>query len=150
MIEISCPIEADTRGVAARLAALCRPGDVIALAGPLGAGKTVFASGLADGLGVEEQVVSPSFVLMRRYDSGFLPLIHVDAYRLTSLGEFDDLAALEEGIDGVVVIEWGDAVIQALGDSYLRIEIEMTEDGRVLHLDPRGNWQLRPLSEVLP
>lgn len=150
MIEVLCPTEADTRAVAARLASLCRPGDVIALGGPLGVGKTVFASGLADGLGVEEQVVSPSFILMRRYDSGFLPLIHVDVYRLGSLGEFDDLAALEEGIDGVVVIEWGDAVMQVLGDSFLRVQIEITDGGRMVRLDPHGSWQERPLSEVLP
>ena len=105
MIEIHCPTDADTRAAARRLAALCRPGDVIVLNGRLGAGKTAFAGGLADGLGVDEQVTSPSFVLMRSYRSGFLPFFHVDAYRLGSIGEFEDLAALESAEDGVVVID---------------------------------------------
>src|SRR5690606_19484421 len=86
VIELECVSEIDTRAAAGRLAALCRPGDVIVLEGPLGAGKTAFTAGLADGLGVEELVVSPSFVLMRRYDSGFLPLVHVDVYRIRSMG----------------------------------------------------------------
>lgn len=151
MIELVCRTEAETRGAAARLAALCRPGDVIALAGPLGAGKTAFTGGLADGLGVEEPVTSPSFILMRRYDSGFLPLVHVDVYRLTSIGEFEDLATLEEGVDGVVVIEWGNAVMGVLGDDYLVIRFEVDEDeSRTLRLEAHGNWRERPLSEVMP
>jgi len=151
MIELVCRTEAETRGVAARLAALCRSGDVIALAGPLGAGKTAFTGGLADGLGVEEPVTSPSFILMRRYDSGFLPLVHVDVYRLSSIGEFEDLATLEEGADGVVVIEWGNAVMGVLGDDYLVIGFEVNEDeSRTLRLEAHGNWRGRPLSEVMP
>ena len=65
MIELRCPTEADTRVSARKLAATLRPGDVIILSGPLGAGKTLFVSGLASGLGIEETVVSPSFVLAR-------------------------------------------------------------------------------------
>jgi tRNA threonylcarbamoyladenosine biosynthesis protein TsaE len=74
---------------------LLNPGDVVVLKGGLGAGKTLFTGGLAAGLGVEEQVVSPSFVLVREYRSGFMPLIHVDVYRLGSINEFDDLDVFE-------------------------------------------------------
>ena len=67
MITLTCPTEADTRAVGRRLASLLRAGDVVLLAGDLGAGKTILAGGIGEGLGVEEPVVSPTFVLVRRY-----------------------------------------------------------------------------------
>lgn len=148
-VEISCPSATDTRAAARRLAALCRPGDVILLCGALGSGKTTFAGGLGEGLGVEEVVVSPSFVLVRRYDSGFLPLVHVDVYRLSSVAEFDDLGVFEEGREGVVVIEWGDAVGAAAPEDHLRVDLEVGDDGtRLVRLRPAGVWTVRPLEEV--
>src|SRR5690554_7874749 len=95
--------------LAGRLAAHLRPGDVLILKGGAGGGKTAFPSGLAAGLGVEEPVTSPTFILMREYRSGFMPLIHVHVYRLGSLNEFEDLDVLEVARDGVLVVEWGDA-----------------------------------------
>lgn len=149
MLEVHCPTEVDTRATARRLAALCRPGDVIVLNGTLGAGKTAFAGGLGDGLGVEEQVVSPTFVLMRSYWTGFLPLVHVDTYRLGSVGEFEDLAALEEGEDGVVVIEWGEAVVPALPRDRLEVSLIRNEDdSRTLAFVGLGSWESRPLLEI--
>ena len=90
MTTVICPTEADTRAVGRRLASLLRAGDVVLLAGDLGAGKTVFASGIAEGLGVEGQVVSPSFVLVRRY-TGLMSMVHADLYRIGSSGEIQDL-----------------------------------------------------------
>jgi tRNA threonylcarbamoyladenosine biosynthesis protein TsaE len=149
LIEISCPTEADTRAVAAKLAASLRPGDVILLAGGLGVGKTLFAGGLATGLGVEEQVLSPSFVLVRQYRSGFLPLVHVDVYRLSSINEFEDLEALELAADGVLVIEWGDALEGEIPEDHLRIDFVVGEDGtRLLRLRPEGSWAQRDLGLV--
>lgn len=149
MIEVVAPTEVETRAVAGRLAALCRPGDVILLCGPLGSGKTAFTGGLADGLGVEEQVTSPTFVLMRRYDSGFLPLVHVDVYRLQTVGEFEDIEALEDGRDGVVVIEWGEAVGAVMPPDHLRVQIAVEGDGvRRITFQPSGSWMQRPLGEV--
>ena len=149
MIEVVAPTATDTRAAAGRLASLCRAGDVIVLIGPLGAGKTAFVGGLADGLGVDERVASPSFVLMRRYDSGFLPLIHVDVYRVGSLLEFEDLEVLELGRDGVIVIEWGDAVASELPADRLEIRMAVNEDeSRTLTFHGRGAWAGRPLSEV--
>ena len=118
MIRVLCPDDADTRAVGRRLAGLLRPGDVVLLAGDLGAGKTVFASGIADGLGVEDPVVSPSFVLVRRY-RGLLPMTHADLYRLGSSAEIEDLDLPAEAGDGVLVVEWGDAAIQAFGEDHL-------------------------------
>ncbi len=149
MIEVRCPTEADTVALGARLAPLVRAGDVIVLCGGLGAGKTRFVGGLADGLGVEEQVVSPSFILARRYDTGFLPLIHADVYRLDTINEFDDLDLLDTAADGVLVIEWGDAVEPVLPEDHLRVEFEVEEDQtRILRLVPSGSWESRDLAEV--
>ena len=87
-----------------------RAGDVVALAGDLGTGKTVFAKGIACALGVDEPVVSPTFTLVREYD-GRVPLVHVDVYRLDHLQELHDLGFDELlGGDAVTVVEWGDRV----------------------------------------
>lgn len=149
MIEVRCPSEADTRALAGRLASALRPGDIVLLAGNLGSGKTLFTGGLAEGLGVDEPVVSPSFVLIRRYRSGFMPLTHVDVYRLGSLNEFDDLDVFEIARDGVLVVEWGHAVEPALGEDHLRIDFEVEDDQtRVLRLVPSGNWVGRDLESI--
>lgn len=150
MTSVICPHEADTRAFAGRLASELRPGDVVLLAGGLGSGKTVFTGGLAAGLGVDEQVVSPSFVLVREYRSGFMPVIHADVYRLGTLNEFDDLDVFEMARDGVLVIEWGDAVEPALPDDHLRVEFEVGDDEtRVLTLVPAGSWSERNLEAVV-
>lgn len=74
-----------------RFAALLTAGDVVALSGRLGAGKTLFVSGVASGLGISAQITSPTFLIEKVYRDGFLPLIHADVYRLGSVGEFEDL-----------------------------------------------------------
>jgi len=140
---------ADTRQFGRHLAALAHPGDVILLEGGLGAGKTAFVSGLAEGLGVTEMVTSPSFVLVKRYDDGFLPLLHVDVYRLGSTAEFEDLGVIEAAADGVLVIEWGDAVASIVPDSHLVVAFEIIdEDTRRLTLTPAGTWTDRRLEEL--
>lgn len=149
MIVVNCPTETETRALAARLVSLCRPGDVIVLSGGLGVGKTTFVGGLADGLGVEEGVTSPTFVLMRTYSSGFLTLVHVDVYRIGSSLEFDDLEVFELGRDGVVAIEWGDVIGTALPVDRLHVDLAVAEDGaRTIGLRPFGAWNGRPIAEV--
>ncbi|HLE38627.1 MAG TPA: tRNA (adenosine(37)-N6)-threonylcarbamoyltransferase complex ATPase subunit type 1 TsaE [Acidimicrobiia bacterium] len=148
MIRVRCADAAVTRAVGRRLAALLRPGDVVLLAGGLGAGKTVFAGGIGEGLGVEDPVVSPTFVLVRRY-RGFLPMTHADIYRLGSSAEIDDLDLPAEASDGVLVVEWGDAAEQAFGEDHLLVRFVVEDDGaRRLELVPRGSWVPRPLHEV--
>lgn len=148
MIEIHCATPADTRGVGRRLASLLRSGDVILLAGDLGAGKTVFAAGIGEGLGLDHVVVSPTFVLARRY-RGLMPMVHVDLYRLGSSAEIDDLDLDAEAADGVLVVEWGQAAEQSFGEDHLLVRIEVGPDGgRALQLIPRGSWSRRPLAEV--
>ena len=148
MIEVACPTEADTRAVGRRLASLLRAGDVVLLAGDVGAGKTVFAGGVGEGLGVDDPVVSPTFVIVRHY-RGLIPLTHADVYRLGSSAEVEDLDLTVEAADGVLLVEWGDAVEQAFGDDVLIIRFSVDESGtRTLRLIPRGRWLARPIAEV--
>ncbi len=142
--------DADTRAIGRRLSGLLRPGDVVVLCGSLGAGKTAFVGGVADGLGVDEHVTSPSFVLMRKYNSGFIPLVHVDVYRVGSLGEFEDLDVFEEARDSVLFVEWGEAVLANLPADHLEIRIEITgESDRRVALEGHGSWSDRPLEELV-
>lgn len=147
-IWVACPTAEHTYAVATRLAPLLRAGDVIALSGPLGCGKTLFTGGLAAALGVDGPVPSPTFVLARHYDDGFLPLVHVDVYRLGSYNEFLDLGVLDAASEGVLVVEWGEAV-ESLLPEHLLIRFVVTEDGeRVLFLQAPPSWKSRPLREV--
>lgn len=149
MIAVRCPDAATTRGVGRRLAGLLRPGDVVLLSGGLGAGKTVFAGGIGDGLGVEDPVVSPTFVLVRRY-RGLMPMTHADIYRLGSSAEIEDLELPAEASEGVLVVEWGDVAEQAFGEHHLLVRFTIHDDGsRTLELIPHGSWISRPLQEVV-
>jgi tRNA threonylcarbamoyladenosine biosynthesis protein TsaE len=148
MIELRCPTADDTRSLGRKLASLLHAGDVLLLKGGLGAGKTVFAGGVAEGLGVQEQVTSPTFVLARRYD-GFMPLVHADVYRVGSIAEIDDLDLLDEAFGGVVIVEWGDVADQQFGDDVLMVEFTVEDDeARTVRLIPHGSWADRPLLEV--
>jgi tRNA threonylcarbamoyladenosine biosynthesis protein TsaE len=147
-LTLRCPEEADTRAVGRRLASLLRAGDVVLLTGDLGAGKTVFASGIAEGLGVAEQVVSPSFILARRYE-GLIGLVHADLYRVGSSAEVEDLDLLEAAADGVLVVEWGEAAERCFPADHLLVRLEANDEGvRTVTLHRRGSWQARPLEEV--
>jgi len=145
---VRCPGEAETRAVGRRLASLLRAGDVVLLTGDLGTGKTVFASGIAEGLGVAERVVSPSFVLARRFE-GLIGLVHADLYRVGSSAEVEDLDLLEAAADGVLVVEWGEAAERCFPADHLLVRLEADEEGpRTVTLHGRGSWQERPLEEV--
>lgn len=118
---------AETRAVAAEIAGVVRAGDVVALTGELGAGKTCFVQGAAAALGVEDRVTSPTFVLRREYD-GRLPVLHLDVYRLETLQEVVDLG-YEEVLDRrrVTFIEWGDAMAPLLPPDHLEVELRLAE-----------------------
>ncbi|MDP3713489.1 MAG: tRNA (adenosine(37)-N6)-threonylcarbamoyltransferase complex ATPase subunit type 1 TsaE [Mycobacteriales bacterium] len=140
----SLPLPEDTRALGAALAALLRPGDLVVLTGPLGAGKTALTQGIGDGLGITG-VTSPTFVIAREHHAGRLPLVHVDAYRLGSALELDDLdldSALE---DCVTVVEWGEGLAERLADSWLEVRLARGgggDDERVARLDGRGpRWR---------
>jgi tRNA threonylcarbamoyladenosine biosynthesis protein TsaE len=116
--------EQETTAVGRELATMLSAGDVVLLFGDLGAGKTAFVRGLAEGLGVQgEEVSSPTFTLVQEYRGGRLPLIHVDLYRLDDPREIDDLGLDEIAADGVLSIEWADK-LPAPPKSALRIRID--------------------------
>ncbi len=146
---VSSTSPADTLALGRRLAGLLRPGDVVLLEGRLGAGKTLLASGIAEGLGVQEKVTSPTFVLVRSYD-GFMPLHHADVYRLSSIAEFDDLDLSATSSDGVLLIEWGNAVATSVPEDHLVVAIEsMGADERRICVTPHGEWTTRALEGLV-
>ena len=141
MIEL--PAVADTRAFGRRLAEVLRAGDLVLLIGPLGAGKTALAQGIGAGLGVRGAVVSPTFVIARGHAGGRLPLVHVDAYRLSSLDEVDDLDLDVSVAESVTVVEWGAGLVEQLSDARLELRLERRADSEVrqLWLTPvSGDW----------
>lgn len=144
-LEILTTSEAETLALGRRLAAVLTAGDTIVLSGRLGAGKTLLASGIAEGLGIEDRVTSPSFVISRIYRDGFLPLVHADVYRLGSVAEFEDLELPDDATDGVLVIEWGDTVAESLGPDHLVVHIDIEGPERRFTFTPNGTWADRSL-----
>ncbi len=140
-----------TRTLAAALARLCEPGDVLLLAGGLGAGKTTFAQGFGAGLGVAEAITSPTFTLVREYPAAHPPvdtLLHADVYRLDHLREIVDLGLGELlGNGGVALVEWGDVAAPVLGEGALTVRLEPVgdhDDARRITLgSPDGAWSGR-------
>jgi len=128
-VEVVAPTAEDTRALGEQLGRRLRAGDLVVLTGDLGAGKTTLTQGLADGLGVRGPITSPTFVIARVHPSlvGGPALVHVDAYRLGSLAEVDDLdldASLE---DSVTVVEWGEGLVERLSGD--RLELALTRPG---------------------
>lgn len=135
-----------TRALAAAVAEIAVAGDVIVLAGELGAGKTAFAQGFGAALGVTDQITSPTFTLARHYE-GRLALHHLDVYRVERIAELADLG-IAELLDsgGVVLVEWGDAIAPALGGEYLEVRLSYGDgdDDRDLTLRcVGGRWSAR-------
>jgi tRNA threonylcarbamoyladenosine biosynthesis protein TsaE len=138
-----------TRHLAAALAPVLHAGDLLLLAGDLGAGKTTFVQGLARGLGVTEPVTSPTFTLVRAYACRRGPvatLLHADLYRLDRLSDVVDLGLAEMVEDEAVgVVEWGDVARSLFGPDVLAVALSVgaTGDERVVTLDPGGAWAPR-------
>jgi tRNA threonylcarbamoyladenosine biosynthesis protein TsaE len=141
----------DTRLFGRRLAALLRPGDLVLLTGPLGAGKTALVQGIGAGLAVTGDITSPTFVIARvhRPDparGGVVPLVHADAYRLGAAAdpraEIDDLDLDASAEESVTVVEWGEGLVERLNDEHLRIRIDRRDDdARIVDLLPHGgDW----------
>lgn len=142
-MKIQVPTTEDMIAWGKVIGAAAQPGDCVALCGDLGAGKTHFTKGIALGLGMHEEIASPTFNIVYEYETGRIPLYHFDLYRLERQDELDDIAYWEllEG-EGVSVLEWGDKFPEAMPADYLKITFEiLEEDARELEVEafgPRG------------
>jgi len=137
-----------TEALGHALAGQLRTGDVIALFGHLGAGKTTFTRGLLSGLGFEGEVASPTFPIVQPYDDVRVPLWHVDLYRIEDPSELDELALDEARGDYVLVIEWPERLGPALWSDALRLHLVVAEAGArslTAHVPPawEGRWPPR-------
>jgi tRNA threonylcarbamoyladenosine biosynthesis protein TsaE len=141
--EVSLPTPEATRAWGARLAGVLRAGDLVVLAGGLGAGKTTLTQGIGQGLGVRGPVTSPTFVIARVHPSLVAgpALVHVDAYRLGGMAELDDLdldASLE---DSVTVVEWGHGLAEGLSESHLEVALAGEDERRAAVLARGPRWE---------
>ena len=145
----------ETQQLGAAIAELVRPGDLVLLAGELGAGKTALVQGIGRGLGITEPITSPTFMLARQHDGGRLVLHHLDVYRLEQMQEVFDVGLpelLDEG--GVTLIEWGDVIAPTLPADFLEVRLRFGEgdDDRIIEVvavGPRWNARTRALSQAL-
>ena len=149
MIQLTTSSARETQEVASKIAALTEQGDLVLLVGELGAGKTTFAQGFGQALGIVDPITSPTFTLAREYEGHRLTMHHLDVYRLEAIDEVLDLA-LPELLDGasVTLIEWGDAIIPALPGEYLEVRLEYGDDDdeRVIGVRPVGpRWLSREI-----
>ena len=127
-----------------RISTQLRIGDLILLSGPLGAGKTALTQGIGKGLGITG-ITSPTFVISRIH-AGKIPLVHVDAYRLQGDNSalFDDLDLDSLLVSGIVIIEWGEGLIQRITSEYLEIDISIADDFQTRSVSIHGHgsrWQ---------
>lgn len=125
---VEIPTAQDMRDLGVRLARILKPGDLVVLDGPLGAGKTTLAQGIGAGLGVRGDVTSPTFVIARVHPSlaGGPPLVHADAFRVDGPLEIDDLDLDASVPDSVTIVEWGRGLVEGLAADRLDIEISRT------------------------
>ena len=135
----SLPTVADTIDLGAQLGRQLRAGDVVVLSGPLGAGKTALAKGIAEGMDVEGPVTSPTFVLARVHrprTAGTAEMVHVDVYRLLDhsadlIAELDSLDLDTDLDDAVVVVEWGEGLVERLAERHLRVDLKRLPDSDI-------------------
>jgi len=152
MIRLTAHSTDDTRGIAQAIAKVVRAGDMIVLIGEMGSGKTTFSQHFAHALGVTEPVTSPTFNLLHNYAGGRLQLHHADLYRLERTGELDDLGLTElQEAGGVMLVEWGDVVGDALGTGLI-VKLAASDNAdtqdsvtvRQIEIDWRGmQWETR-------
>ncbi len=146
----------DMRALGTRLAQILKPGDLVVLDGPLGAGKTTLAQGIGVGLGVRGDVTSPTFVIARVHPSlaDGPPLVHADAYRVDGSLEIDDLDLDASVDDSVTIVEWGRGLVEGLAADRLDIEISRTvgseSELRQVRITAQGQrWDGVDLRELL-
>ncbi len=136
--------ESDTKRFGLELAEKLKPGDVIALIGDLGTGKTTLTKSIAEGLGITEMITSPTFTIVQEYHEGRLPLYHFDVYRICELEEMYELGYEEYFFGrGVCIVEWADQIVDLIPENSIIIQIEYGSDEeervyRIENLDLKG------------
>jgi tRNA threonylcarbamoyladenosine biosynthesis protein TsaE len=155
-VDIEIPTPQAMRDLGERLAGILRPGDLVVLDGPLGAGKTTLAQGIGAGLGVRGDVTSPTFVIARVHPSlaGGPPLVHADAYRVDGVLEIEDLDLDASVDDSVTIVEWGKGLVEGLTADRLDIEISRSvgseSEVREVRITAQGSrWDGVELGELL-
>ena len=132
----------DTFALGRKLGETARKGQIYALSGDLGTGKTVFAKGFASGLGIESDVTSPTFTILQVYDEGRLPLYHFDAYRIGDEEEMYEIGYEEYFFgDGVTLVEWPEMIEGLIPEDACRLEIEK---------DPERGFDYRRITVTIP
>jgi tRNA threonylcarbamoyladenosine biosynthesis protein TsaE len=127
----------ETKAFGLELAKTLKPGDIIALIGDLGTGKTTLTKSIAEGLGITEMITSPTFTILHEYHEGKLPLYHFDVYRINDVEEMFELGYEEYFFgQGVCVIEWADLIMEIIpkGATLIRIEYGTSENQRIYHV----------------
>jgi tRNA threonylcarbamoyladenosine biosynthesis protein TsaE len=152
MLQLRSTSPADTQAIAAVIAGVARSGDIVVLAGDMGAGKTAFAQGFGAAMGVTDHMTSPTYNLVHSHPTaGRLVLHHADLYRLSTQHEVADLAFAELAESGgVIIVEWGDVVASSFGD-HLLVSIESVaeaDDERLLHVQALGRSWAGRLAEI--
>lgn len=135
----------ETIALGRRLGTLLREGDVLVLTGDLGAGKTQLTKGIAAGMGVEDDVTSPTFTILMVYEGAELPLYHFDLYRLEDPDQLDDTGLFDVlGGDGPCVIEWGEQFVRQIGDERLDVFLTRMDDVAAPGVEPARHVRLVP------
>ena len=149
-----------TMDLGKKFSKILQGGDIIIFSGELGGGKTTFISGLADGLGIKENLSSPSFTIIKEYDAGKLKLVHIDFYRLDGVDEFDNIGLDDHVYDdsAVLCIEWGEKIRQYIKKDLLNISFnyittdEESMNKRIIRFDSSNNYwdkKLNILKKIL-
>jgi tRNA threonylcarbamoyladenosine biosynthesis protein TsaE len=136
-MRVRCATPGDTRALGQRLGALAPAGTVVILDGELGAGKTVLAKGVGEGLGVPGRITSPTFILVALHEGGRLPLWHADLYRLGDAGELEALG-VDDAADGVLLVEWGRGFADELPADHLLVCLDFDGEARQVELRATG------------
>lgn len=141
----------DTEKIAEIIGQSAQPGDVLVLTGELGAGKTTLTKGIALGLGIQQMIKSPTYTIIREYDQGWMPLYHMDVYRIGDAGGDLGLDEYFEG-DGLSVVEWGNLLEESIPEDYLELILEkdnFDENRRLLTFRPCGERSNAFLNRIL-
>ncbi|NMA02906.1 MAG: tRNA (adenosine(37)-N6)-threonylcarbamoyltransferase complex ATPase subunit type 1 TsaE [Clostridia bacterium] len=149
MLSVISKSPQETSYIGERMAKYLSPGDFISLTGDLGAGKTLFAQGIARGLGIEDHITSPTFTIIHEYNEGRLPLYHMDVYRVNGVQDMENLGYEEYFYgQGVSLVEWANLISEIIPPEHLRLDFKVVPEGREITFYPQGRYYERLVEEL--